>query len=401
MRDEKLTTLYRHRLVTAIEETRKQPLHPSVREAFLHVPRHLFIDAYYQGNEHVSAPLTHDEESWHYWFAQIYHDEPLVTQRDERGMPTSSSSQPSVMAGMLEALDLQIGQTVLEIGTGTGYNAALVAKLVGDPHLVTTVDIDPTLIDIAHVHIEQAVGSGMTVQIWNGLDGYAPHARYDRIIATGSFFPVPWSWIEQLKPSGKLVMDLHGQMGGGLILIIKQSDGQAVGHFLSEWRHISFMRLRSTFEEDLRRRLKGYQNFPLQEQVHLSQDDPAYRCASHFATFEQFRGPDNALNTWLQWIFPTVNITWKGMISGTLSAVLIDHKTRTAALIEPRENGLEIIVRGEYHLWSDLLHAYQDWLACGKPGLEASTLRIDQSNRQAMSIDECQGSTHTFLLTNE
>jgi hypothetical protein len=85
------------------------------------VPRHLFVDAYYEGNEQIGAPIKQDEEHWHHWLAQIYRDEALVTQRDERGMPTSSSSQPSVMAGMLEALDIQPGQTILEIGTGTGY----------------------------------------------------------------------------------------------------------------------------------------------------------------------------------------------------------------------------------------------------------------------------------------
>ena len=401
MSDEKLTTLYSHRLVTAIEETRKRPLHPSMQEAFLQVPRHLFIDAYYQGNEHVSTPITHDEKTWDHWLAQIYCDEALVTQRDEHGMPTSSSSQPSVMASMLEALDLHAGQTVLEIGTGTGYNAALMAKLVGDPHLVTTVDIDPTLVDLARVHIEHAVGPGMTVQTWNGLDGYVPHAPYDRIIATGCFFPVPWAWIEQLKPGGKLMMDFHGQIGGGLLLVIKQPDGQAIGHFLNEWHHISFMRLRSMLEEGDRRHLKGYQNAPLQEQVHLSPDDPAYRCASHFATFKQFRRLDNSFNLWLQWIFPAVSITWRELVPGTRSAMLIDQKTRTAAVIEPQENGLEVTVHGERLLWSDLLHAYQDWLAYGSPGLEAYTLHIYQSGRQVIRSNEYQEMTRTFPLTDE
>ena len=86
---------------------------------------------------------------------------------------------------------------------------------------------------------------------------------------------------------------------------------------------------------------------------------------------------------------------------GTRSAVLIDQKNRTAAVIEPQENGLEITVHGERLLWSDLLHAYQDWLACGKPGLEAYMVRIDQSNRQGVSIDGYQGNTRTFPLTDK
>ncbi|MBV9711477.1 MAG: methyltransferase domain-containing protein [Ktedonobacteraceae bacterium] len=397
MDNEDLIPHYCHRLVMAIEETRKHSLRPSVREAFLHVPRHLFVDAYYEGKEQVMAPLSQNEEHWYHWLAQIYRDEPLVTQRDERGMPTSSSSQPSVMAGMLEALNLHAGQAVLEIGTGTGYNAALLAKLVEDPHLVTTVDIDPTLINVARSHIEQAVGSGMTIRAWNGVDGYAPLAPYDGIIATGSFFPVPRAWIEQLRPGGRLVMDLHGQMGGGLIVIIKQPDGQAVGHFLTEWRHISFMRLRSTLEENVHLHLKGYQHFPLQEQVHISPDDSAYCCASHFATFEQFRGHENAFNTWLQWIFPTLSITWKGLVSEMLSAVLTDHASQTVMRLEPQEDGLAVVVRGERQLWSEIFHAYQDWLECGRPELEAYTLCVDPQGQQGIQMDH-QGNTRFFPL---
>jgi protein-L-isoaspartate(D-aspartate) O-methyltransferase len=398
MNDEKLRVQYSRRLVTAIEEIRKQPLWPSVQEAFLHVPRHLFVSVYYEGKEQVFPPVAQDEEHWHHWLAQIYRDEALVTQIDERGMPTSSSSQPSVMAGMLEALDIQSGQAILEIGTGTGYNAALLATFVGDPHLVTTIDIDPVLIEGARSRLEQTVGSGMTIEAHNGIDGYAPQAPYDRIIATGSFFPVPRAWIEQLKPEGKLVMDLHGPMGGGLIVLTKDASGQGIGRFLSEWHHISFMRLRSTLEEAVHSRLKGYQQFPIQERALLLPDDPAYRCASHFATFEEFRGQDNDINTWLQWIFPALSITWKGFVSEELSAVLTDEITRTVTIIRPHENGLEVTVHGERRLWSEIFHAYQDWLAYGKPGLEAYTLCIDQQGRQIMNMDH-EGISRIFPLT--
>ncbi len=189
----------------------------------------------------------------------------------------------------------------------------------------------------------------------------------------------------------------NGQMGGGLIVISKQPDGQAVGHFLNEWRHISFMRLRSTAEENVHLHVKGYQRFPFQEQVHITPDDPGYACASHFATFEQFRGQENAFNIWLQWIFPQLSITWKGLVSETLSAVLTDHASRTVTIIEPQENELEIVVRGERHLWSDIFHAYQDWLAGGKPTLEAYRLCIDSQGQQGIQMEH-QGIFRCFPL---
>ncbi len=74
----------------------------------------------------------------------MYQNQALTTQVDARGLPTSSSSQPAVMALMLSYLDIEPGMRILEIGTG--YNAALLARLTGDPRLVTTLEIDSTLI---------------------------------------------------------------------------------------------------------------------------------------------------------------------------------------------------------------------------------------------------------------
>ncbi len=76
----------------------------------------------------------------------MYQNQALTTQVDARGLPTSSSSQPAVMALMLSYLDVKPGMRILEIGTGTGYNAALLVRLTGDPRLVTTLEIDSTLI---------------------------------------------------------------------------------------------------------------------------------------------------------------------------------------------------------------------------------------------------------------
>jgi protein-L-isoaspartate O-methyltransferase len=120
-------------LVNAIEQKLKRPLASSVREALLRVPRHVFVPSYYDHQQQQTAPASSDEQAWQAWLQAIYRDQALTTQFDERGLPTSSSSQPSVMALMLEHLALQPGMRVLSIGTGTGYNAALLAALTGDP----------------------------------------------------------------------------------------------------------------------------------------------------------------------------------------------------------------------------------------------------------------------------
>jgi len=196
---------YCEALVQRIEE--KYALSPSVRDAFLAVPRHVFL-----------APG--DGVVTEQWLSEVYQDVAITTKRDERGMPLSSSSQPSVMALMLEALEVQPGMRMLEIGAGTGYNAALLARLAGGPALVTTIDIDPALTVLACTRIEGIVGAGGTVVTGNGFEGYSPHAPYERIIATASAFPVPPEWIAQLAPGGRLVLDLRGKIGGGLMVIV-------------------------------------------------------------------------------------------------------------------------------------------------------------------------------------
>lgn len=130
-----------------------------LREAFLAVPRETFLSGFYKKKEGkgfswiwVPAPGEEisDKAAWQAWYEAVYQDSALTTQIDVNGRPTSSSSQPSVMAMMLEALSVVPGESrVLEIGTGTGYNAALLAALVGVNHFVTTIEIDAPMAERA------------------------------------------------------------------------------------------------------------------------------------------------------------------------------------------------------------------------------------------------------------
>ena len=111
------------------------------------------------------------------------------------------------MAVMLDALELRRGQRVLEIGAGTGYNASLIAKIVGDTGSVTAIDIDPDLVSRARRAIRRA-GSRARVVAGDGYAGVARYGPYDRVIATASTSVVPRAWWEQLVPDGLLEVPL-------------------------------------------------------------------------------------------------------------------------------------------------------------------------------------------------
>ncbi len=166
---------------------------PSVESAFRAVPRHLF------------APGVALE--------RVYSDNSIPTKHID-GQLVSSSSQPAIMAIMLEQLQLQPGHRVLEIGTGTGYNAGLMKYLVGDSGLVVTIDIDEDLVESAREHLKSAGLSNVKVVCGDGGLGYADYAPYDRIILTVGAWDIVTVWWEQLKPSGRLLLPL--EIKGGI-----------------------------------------------------------------------------------------------------------------------------------------------------------------------------------------
>ena len=160
---------------------------PAVEEAFRTVPRHLFLPG-------VSL-------------ARAYADEAVATQA-VNGVTTSSASQPSMMAIMLAQLDLRPGHRVLEIGAGTGYNAALMARIVGPQGHVVSVDIDADLVDGARRHLAAAEVGDVELVCGDGALGYPPGAPYDRIVLTVGSGDVRPEWVAQLAPGGRLLLPL-------------------------------------------------------------------------------------------------------------------------------------------------------------------------------------------------
>jgi methyltransferase of FxLD system len=149
----------------------------------------------------------------------VYRDEAIVTKKDARGLPLSSSSQPAIMAKMLELLDPQPGHRVLEIGAGTGYNAALLAHIVGSRGRVTSIDIDPELARQARRSLRDA-GVRATIVVGDGRQGHPPNAPYDRLIATAGADEIPRAWLEQVAEGGRLELPLRLDPERGAIQLI-------------------------------------------------------------------------------------------------------------------------------------------------------------------------------------
>jgi len=209
---------------------------PLVEAAFRAVPRHLFLP---------DVPLE-----------TVYRDEAIITKvQDGRGI--SSSSQPAIMAIMLEQLDLAPGLRVLEIGAGTGFNAALVAHIVGPTGHVVTVDIDDDIVVGAREHLAAAGFPEVEVVCGDGGLGYAPSAPYDRIILTVGAWDVPPAWWEQLKPGGRLVLPLSLR-GVQLCVAFDDIDGRLVS---ASVHGCGFIPLRGAFGgHPIRVRLPGDPN---------------------------------------------------------------------------------------------------------------------------------------------
>jgi protein-L-isoaspartate(D-aspartate) O-methyltransferase len=133
----------------------------------------------------------------------------VVTHRDARGVALSSASGLGIVVAMLKQLDPRPGQRVLEIGAGTGYNAALLRHIVGPEGSVTTVDIFADAATEARDHLAAAGYGDVTVVRGDGELGVPDHAPHDRIIVTAGASDLPEAWAEQLTPGGVVVVPLR------------------------------------------------------------------------------------------------------------------------------------------------------------------------------------------------
>lgn len=175
----------------------KYSIDPRVLEVMGRVPRHEFVPAEIRPYAYLDRPLP------------IGHEKTI--------------SQPFIVALMTDLLQVGGGDTVLEIGTGLGYQTAVLSALAGK---VYSLEMIEALAEQAVARLARAGCSNVEVRVGNGYDGWPEHAPFDRIIATAAPELIPPSLIRQLKPGGRLVLPAGLPDSQQLIVVEKAADGR-------------------------------------------------------------------------------------------------------------------------------------------------------------------------------
>ncbi|MEU6234466.1 methyltransferase, FxLD system [Kitasatospora sp. NPDC047058] len=228
---------------------RKSITSDAVEKAFRSVPREHFLPGF---------PLE-----------AAYADNPTYVKTDGSGTQISAASQPSVVAVMLEQLDAQPGENIFEAGAGTGINAGLAATIVGPEGHVSTVDVDDDLVDGSREHLAAAGITNVEVILGDGALGHPARAPFDRVIATVSTAEMPAAWVEQVKPTGRIVLPLRLRGTASRVIAFERGEG---GWLSVDDQLAVFMPLRGSMD-DARRTVDLSGTGDVTLQVHKDQDE--------------------------------------------------------------------------------------------------------------------------------
>lgn len=158
------------------------------------------------------------------WARCLYSAESaLVVKLSREGQPMSSSTAPWLMAMMIDALALTERTKILEIGTGTGYNAAVIAHALSRGGRIVTVELDKELFESAKTKLLKY--ENVTVRHGDGRAGLPEFAPYDNIVATVAANRIESAWLDQLNVAGRIIVNLQGALSSGLFLGSRTATG--------------------------------------------------------------------------------------------------------------------------------------------------------------------------------
>jgi len=235
---------YQHQI---LEQARRiyyeTPISDETKAAYLSTPRHLFVKRYRVWGSKEWKEVTKDNLPEH--IARLYTDGPLILCGDDDNL-LSTLSQPSLVLRMLDMLQIRSGHNVLEVGAGSGWNAALIAKLVGPEGHVHSIEIIPEVAHLAADNIAEQAITNVSIIAGDGAEGYSDAAPYDRVIFTAGLYDLPSHFYQQTREEGLLLIVVKNRGDDNLFLLRKAGD-----HFESlDSMPCRFVQLRGKYQID-------------------------------------------------------------------------------------------------------------------------------------------------------
>lgn len=322
-----------------------------IEEAFRRVERHRFIEAVYEFEPSGTLQARHfdPENPTEAQLDAIYQNRALVT-LVSNNTPTSSSSEPGLVAEMLEVLDARPGLKVLEIGAGTGYNAALLAELMQDMRLVVSIDIQKDVVARAARLLEKAGYGEVKLVAGDGAEGAPDEAPFDRIVATVGCPDISPAWGAQLSHSGSMLIPLQHAGWYPLTRVWAENDG-LMGR-VAGWS--GFMFIQGTLATE------GPWPFP------HSGDLVPSKQAKELPLFEGFNNEhwSEEFPIWNFFYFVGLEDSRAFWTSQAPGFGLVDERLGTA-IVNPKSKS--VFLDGDRRLYSRLNQIYDRWRSIGKP----------------------------------
>lgn len=324
--------------------------------SFTAVPRHAFVPARCWAHAEDGTVVELDREARpEEWEAAVASDIALVLAK-ENGRPVTAASMPRMVAMMLRELDVRDGNTLLEIGTGTGWNAALASHRLGSEN-VTTIEVDVRFAERAAARLK-SVGLGPRTAWGDGAEGWEAHAPYERLVATCAVQRVPYAWVAQT--SGTMVVPWGNGMCNGALLRL-DSDGRTVtGKVVEE---SSFMWMSGheppSWPEEPERSAEGEKSATARDPRALTPS------AARFAVGLCVPGC-------------RYRVDWGDDPDGAGCTLWLTDGCSVASVRYMPEAGLfPVRQSGPRRLWNETEAAHAWWDAQGRPGFERFGLTVD------------------------
>jgi protein-L-isoaspartate O-methyltransferase len=352
------------------------------RPAALAAPRHLFAPARAwcgPDDERDGFPIDREQRPAQWWDA-VYDDAAIITQIDDgtvdptggEGRFTSSLSAPAVVFEFLNQLYVQSHHRVLEIGTGTGWTAAMLSARVGEQR-VTTVEIDQQVADQAQVSLG-AAGFKPRLIVTDGAAGWPDAAPYDRVHVACGVRDIPLAWISQLRPGGILVAPwMPAWAPGHQLRLVADGRGGAIGRFVGTAK---YMLLRS---QRLNWSAANTATRGVPDAETTTSLDP------RTVVWDSY-GADIAIAAQL----PMISHHSEQHDNGGFTLHITSHADDSSWArvdCEPDADQYRVQQAGSRRLWQETETAYLRWLAIGGPDRDRFGLTIHPDGRHTIWID--------------